>query len=60
MVDDRPGRSYGYGIGVTKSSVTGFLAKLRKLRSESENFNANEIEMAQLRLWISKQQQTTY
>lgn len=57
MGDDRPGRARGYGTGVTKSNVTGFRAKLRKMRNESESFNANEIGMAQLRLLISKQQQ---
>lgn len=57
MGDDRPGRARGYGTGVTKSSVTGFRAKLRRMRSESENYNANEIGMTELRLLISKQQQ---
>ncbi|XP_057797724.1 uncharacterized protein LOC131013609 [Salvia miltiorrhiza] len=57
MGDDKPGRARGYGIGVTKSSVTAFRAKLRQMQSESEKSNAHDIEMAQLKLLLSKQQQ---
>ncbi|XP_057803195.1 uncharacterized protein LOC131018493 [Salvia miltiorrhiza] len=57
MGDDKPGRARGYGIGVTKSSVTAFRAKLRQMQSESENSSAHDNEIVQLKILLSKQQQ---
>lgn len=51
------GQARGYGTSVTRSSVTGFRAQVRRMRSESDDFNANEFRMTELRLLLSKQQQ---